>query len=211
MDISTALRTRRMTRAFLADPVAAELVDELVDLARKAPSAGNTQGTEFLVLDTVDLVAAYWAITLPEASRSAFPWPDLLHAPVLCLPLVDPAAYVSRYSEQDKARTGLGESEASWAVPYWFVDGGMVVQNLLLVTHEAGLGALFFGLFDNERAVLDHFGVPTNLRALGTVAIGYASPQQRASKSQHRQHKPLEQLLHRGAYAERHQRQPPIS
>ena len=209
MELHEALRTRRMTRAFTDASVEPPLLDDLLDQARRAPSAGNTQGTEYLVLDTPDLVDAYWSLTLPVEHRPAFPWPDLLRAPVLCIPLVDPTAYVRRYAEADKVRTGLGESADAWAVPYWFVDGGMVVQNLLLLAHAEGLGALFFGLFDNERVVLDHFEVPAHLRALGTVAIGHPAAQQRRSSSQHRQHKQLPQLVHRGAYAERHRTEQP--
>ncbi len=204
-----------MTRAFLADPVPVERIDELLSLAVRAPSAGNTRSTEFLVLDTPETVATYWSITLPDEKRSTFPWPDLLVAPVLVIPLVSPSAYVDRYAEPDKVRTGLGKSSQAWGVPYWFIDGGMVVQNLLLAVHSAGdLGALFFGLFDNERAVLDHFGVPADLRALGTVAIGFPGPEQRPSSSQHRQHKQLHQLVHRSAYPQQHQHdhhQPPTS
>ncbi len=209
MDLLEALRTRRMTRAFSPEPVDASVLDSLLDDARRAPSAGNTQGTEFLVLDTPELVETYWGITLPEDSRSSFPWPNLLQAPVLCIPLVDPTAYVERYGEPDKARTGLGESTESWEVPYWYIDGGMVVENLLLLVHAQSLGALFFGLFANERPVLDHFGVPSDLRALGTVAIGHPAAAQRKSSSQHRPHKPLEQLLHRGEYAGSHRNSDP--
>lgn len=204
MELVEVLASRRMTRSFTSEPVDDAVLDSLLDQARRAPSAGNTQGTEFLVLDTPDLVATYWSITLPPETRDGFPWPDLLKAPVLCIPLVDPSAYVERYGERDKARTGLGESAESWGVPYWFIDGGMVVENLLLLVHDQGLGALFFGLFDNERGVLDHFGVPTHLRALGTVAIGHRAAEQRKSSSQQRQHKSLLQLLHRGSYAGGH-------
>lgn len=198
-----------MTRAFTEQEVPVDVVDRLLDQARRAPSAGNTQGTEFLVLDTPDLVASYWEITLSPEARDGFPWPELLKAPVLCIPLVDPTAYVDRYGEPDKQRTGLGASTESWGVPYWFVDGGMVVENLLLLVHAEGLGALFFGLFENERAVLDHFGVPLHLRALGTVAMGHPATEQRKSSSQQRQHKPLVQLLHRGSYAGAHQSKQP--
>ncbi len=193
-----------MTRAFASTPIACDQLDPMLDLARLAPSAGNTQSVEFLVLDTLEVVGEYWSITLPADRRDSFPWPDLLSAPVLCIPLVDPSAYVERYGETDKASTGLGESESVWPVPYWFVDGGMVVENLLLIAHSEGLGALFFGLFENERSVLDHFGVPSRLRALGTIALGESLPAQRRSSSQHRQHKPLQQLLHRGSYADGH-------
>lgn len=207
MNIDDAIRTRRMTRAFASTEIQPDRLDRIIDLARRAPSAGNTQSIEFLVLDSAETVGEYWSITLPAVRRDSFPWPDLLEAPVLAIPLVDPSAYVSRYGEQDKTATGLGSSESAWTVPYWFIDGGMVVENLLLIAHGDGLGALFFGLFEHERAVLDHFGVPAGRRALGTVALGEPLPVQRKSSSQQRPHKPLQQLLHRGSYAGGHREQ----
>ena len=53
-----------MTRNFASDPVSVETVAEVVDLARRSPSAGNTQAVDFLVL-TDGEVAAYWDVTLP--------------------------------------------------------------------------------------------------------------------------------------------------
>ena len=55
-----------------------------------------------------------------------------------------------RYAEPDKAATGLGRSAAAWPVPYWTVDAAFAVMTLLLAAEDAGLGALFFGVFQGE-------------------------------------------------------------
>src|SRR3546814_20224002 len=60
----------------------------------------------------------------------------------------------------DGALPIFGASTGAWSVPYWWVDGGMAVDQLLLAAVEAGLGACFFGLFDPEPAVLAELGVP---------------------------------------------------
>ena len=54
LDVAQAVRRRRMVRAFTADPVDPSVVDDLVDLARRAPSAGNSQGMAYLVLEGAD-------------------------------------------------------------------------------------------------------------------------------------------------------------
>ena len=158
MTIHALATSRRMTRAFRPDAVDPALVDRFIDAARRAPAA------EFLVLEGAD-VARYWDVTLPAERRAGFPWPQLLLAPVLVLPFVEPDAYVRRYSEPDKSGTGLGVSEAAWVTPYWWVDGGMAVMTMLLAAEEAGLGALFFGVFEHENAVKARFGVPDARRA----------------------------------------------
>lgn len=193
-----------MVRAFGPDPAAPApipmaTVDALLDAARRAPSAGNTQAVRFLVLDTPEAVAGYWAITLPPGRREEFAWPGLLVAPVLVVVLVDPAAYVARYAEPDKAGTGLGEGPEAWTVPYWWVDAGAVVQNLLLAVVDAGLAACLFGLFHHEEAVLAAHEVPDGWRAVGTVALGRPGPD-RPGRSASRPRPPLDDLVHRGGW-----------
>jgi len=180
-----------MTRAFRRDDVPHWLLHEIVDLASRAPSAGKTQGWELLVL-TGDAVRRYWDITLPAGRRSSFRWTHLLDAPVLALPFVNPQAYVDRYAEPDKARTGLGEGTESWTTPYWTIDGSMAVMTLLLAAEDAGLGALFFGVFDHEPVVRDEFGVPDGPELLGAIALGW----------------PLETLDGKGRSAGRSRRRP---
>ncbi len=198
-DISDLARRRRMTRAFTDAPVAGDVIDRLLTLARHGPSAGNTAAMEFLVLEGPAQTARYWDVTLPEPRRSSFPWPELLNAPVLVVPWLDPTAYVSRYAEGDKAHTGLGAGPEAWAVPYWFVDGGAAAMLLLLGVEAEGLGALLFGLFDHEAAVREEFAVPGDLRALGAIAIGHPAPHRR-SGSANRERPTLEAIVHRGAW-----------
>ena len=128
-----------MVRAFRPDPVEPERLRNLLDLARRAPSAGNVQAVELLVLDTPETVARYWDVTLAGPARASFGWPGLLRAPVLVVVATAPEAYPRRYGEDDKSATGLGVGTDAWAVPYWWVDAGAVVQNLLLAVVDAGL------------------------------------------------------------------------
>jgi len=163
-----------MVRSFGPRPVDPEVVDRIVQAALRAPSAGNTLATSFVVLEGDD-TARLWDATLPAERRATFPWPGLLDAPVVVVALVEPGAYPRRYAEDDKAATGLGAGVDAWPVPYWWVDGGMAVQTLLLGATDAGLGALFYGLFEHEQAALAALGVPDGWRALGAVALGHSA------------------------------------
>ncbi len=199
MDLQQAVRTRRMVRSFTSQAVASAVVDEICDLARRAPSAGNTAAVEFLVLEGDDTMA-YWDVTLPAERRDGFAWPTLLNAPVLVLLWTNPDAYVSRYREADKAHTGLGAGEAAWVVPYWFVDSGAVMMNMLLAAQDRGLGAAFFGMFDHVEAVRTRFGVPKGWQGVGTVAIGRRHSDDRPSRSAARGRPPLDEVIHRGRW-----------
>lgn len=185
-----------MVRSFTDEPVAAAVVDEICDLARRAPTAGNTAGVEFLVLEG-DGTMAYWDVTLPVGQREGFAWPGLLAAPVLVVVWANLGEYLRRYREPDKTHTGLGASAQSWPVPYWFVDGGAAVMTMLLAARDRGLGAAFFGMFKHERAVRKRFGIPPDRRGVGTVAIGHPAGDDRPSRSTRRGRPDLSEVLHR--------------
>ena len=102
-----------MVRAFDDRPLPAGTVDRLIELGLHAPSAGFSQGWAFVVLEGPEQTERYWRVTLPPERRADFPWPGLLRAPALIVPLAHAQAYVDRYAEPDKARTGLGRSAAS--------------------------------------------------------------------------------------------------
>jgi nitroreductase len=201
MELAAALRRRRMVRAFDATPVDAAALDRVLDAGRRAPSAGHSQGWAFVVLEGAD-TARYWDVTLPAAARATFAWPGLLAAPVLVLPCARPAAYVARYAEPDKARTGLGAGEDAWPVPYWFVDTGMAAMAMLLAAVDEGLGACFFGLFDHEAAVKDALAIPAAVRPVGAIALGHPAPgAERPGRSAPRGRRPLAEVVHRGGWS----------
>jgi nitroreductase len=70
---------------------------------------------------------------------------------------------------------------------------------LLLAAVDAGLGALFYGLFDHEAAVLAALGVPAGYRALGAVALGWPAPDE-PGRSAGRPRPALGDVVHRGRW-----------
>jgi nitroreductase len=193
------LRARHMVRAFAPDPLTASEIDRLVWAARRAPSAGNAQGTELLVLDGPAETGRYWDATLPVERRATFRWPELLVAPLLIIPCARAATYVERYGEDDKAATGLGGGAERWAVPYWHVDAGMAAMAVLLAAQDLGLGVLLFGLFDQEQAVKDAFAVPGDVQPVATIAVGHPRPDE-PGRSARRPRRPDDDVVHRGTW-----------
>jgi nitroreductase len=119
---------------------------------------------------------------------------------VLVIGWVEPDAWVRRYGEDDKARTGLGESGDAWSVPYWWVDGGMAMSQLQLVAIGRGLGVCFFGLFRHEEAVRRRFEVPADRRAIGAVALGHPDGGDGPGRSAARRRRDLDEVAHRGVW-----------
>lgn len=200
-EFSDVVRNRRMTRSFRVDPVDPAVLDRMVDLASRAPSAGKTQGWHLLVLEG-PATARYWDITLPEPKRSRFRWQGLLDAPVLMLALADPEAYVERYAQPDKERTGLGSGADAWPVPYWTVDASMSVMTLLHAAEDEGLGALFFGVFQREDDVRAAFAIPDRMVMIGAIALGHPErdASEDAGRSSSRRRRRPDEIIHRDAW-----------
>ncbi len=199
--VSAAIRARHMVRAFTDEAVDPALVDELIDLARRAPSAGKSQALDVVVLDRPVDVDRYWTTTMTAQTRGRFRWQGLLDAPVMLIVCVRPTAYTERYAEADKARAGLGDATDAWPVPYWWVDAGAAIEHILLAAVARGLGACEFGVFDHEPAVRAEFGIPDDRRIVATVALGHPDPERdEPARSARRPRRPLSDIVHRGGW-----------
>lgn len=198
--LERVIRARRMIRSYTEQPIPAEDLDAVLDLARRAPAAGNTSAVDFLVLDTPDDVGAYWNTTLTAEKQQTFRWQGLLRAPALVVVTTRPDAYVERYAEPDKARAKLGADTTHWAQPFWWIDAGMVVENLLLLATDRGWGASLFGVFDHESALKETFKVPANRRTVCTVALGWPAADDQPGRSARRTRSPIGDIVHRGGW-----------
>jgi nitroreductase len=184
-----------MVRSFEDHPIPREVVDRILANAQRAPSAGFSQGWAFLALEGPEETARYWDALWPADKRAEFGWADMFKAPLLVVCLSNKSQYIARYAEPDKGWTDMDEKR--WPVPYWDIDTGMAAMLILMTAVDAGLGAVFFGISDQAK-FRETFGVPDELTAIGTVAIGYAKPKDRPSPSLKRGHRPVEQVIHKG-------------
>ena len=173
MEFGEVVRRRRMVRRFDPDrPLPRTMVEQALYAALRAPSAGYSQGWDFLVLDAPQSRAAFWA-AVSEPDRAPDAWlRGVSAAPVLVLCLSDPDTYLDRYAEPDKGWTD--RDPARWPVPYWDVDTGMAALMMLLSAVDQGLGALFFGVpVASHDAVRRAHGIPGSRRIVGAVALGH--------------------------------------
>lgn len=200
MELDEVVRRRHMARSFEKRPIGREVLDRVLARALRAPSAGNTQGTDLVVLEGEEQTSRYWDVTLPPPRRGRFAWPGLLRAPVLVVFVADPSAYVGRYGEPDKAHSGLGRSADRWSVPFWFTDAAFAAMLVLLGAVDEGLGALFFGVFEHEEALVRRLSIPDGRRLLGTVALGYADGADQPGRSASRPRRDFEDVVHRGSW-----------
>ena len=173
-----------MTRNFRSVALEPAVIEQLVELAARAPSAGKTQGWHLVGLLNDD-TATYWNAAMEPEVRETFAFPGLFNASFVGVVVADPSAYVQRYSEPDKIRTGLGAGADAWDTPYWTVDASMATMTLLHAAHDLGLGALFFAV-GNVTRVRNVLGIPDGVQLIGALAIGVAEGDERPGRSARR-------------------------
>jgi nitroreductase len=208
VELGDVVRKRRMTRGYSDEPVPPEVLDRVLGVALRGPSAGFSQGVDLLVLDGPAQTRQFFEITSdPEFLAGPGVLQGLVQAPVIVLPIGDPSAYVARYAEPDKARSSLaGLPAEDWPVPYWLVDSSFAVMLLLLAATDEGLGALFFRLHRDPGPLLGTLGVPEGRMVIGAVALGYEATSGSsgatgpAGSPGRRARRPMGEVVHRGRW-----------
>ncbi len=173
----TAFRGRRSTRIFREKPVPREVVRELADLARWAPSASNMQPVDWLAFDDPDRIAALSAGTvaalaqmagatsLGEETAADFKRLKRQHARG-----ADPIFYrapVVLLAHAPKGDTfGFGRDDAVYAA-----------YNLMLGAERMGLGTCLIGYLiaalGISRELRGMLGLPQGRRVEAALALGY--------------------------------------
>lgn len=199
MEFTDVVRKRRMTRRYdPGRPVPNAVVRTALGNAIRAPSAGFSQGWDFLVLAEPQERQAYWsAATDPDDEPDSW-LTGMQSAPTLILCLSDEGSYLRRYAEPDKGWTDM--DEARWPVPYWDIDTGMAALLILLTAVDEGLGACFFGAPpEAHEDVFEAFEIPHDRNLIGVVSLGYPMPHARSSTLT-RGRRGLDQVAHYGRF-----------
>lgn len=195
MEFTEVVSKRRMIRHFTSEPVAPEVINHLLELARHAPSAGFTQGQAFIVVTRSELRKAIGRLCGEEEYLSGGFHPFVSEAPVLFIPCTSEAAYHRRYQEPDKLLEDGTEIE--WPIPYWHMDIGCAVMILLLAAVNEGLGAGYAGFSPEGLEELHKLlNIPDEVTPVGVIPIGHRA-QDIPSPSLKRERKADADYIHR--------------
>jgi len=171
MEFRDVIARRRMVRNYEDRPVEDAAVERIVEAGLKAPSAGFSQGQSLVVVVDEGLRRQVAALADEDHYTAAGFDPWISRAPVHVVVCTSEDVYRRRYAEADKA----GDAEQHWPVPYWWVDAGATLENILLAAVDEGLAAGFLGVhaIDGLKALL---GIPEEVEPIGIVTLGYPAP-----------------------------------
>lgn len=175
MDVFEAMGTCRAIRYLKPDPIPNELIDRILWAATRAPSPGNSQGWDFVVLDDAAKKQAIAdAVRSAMAPRvAAMPRPDrttrlmldgtaalidtLAQAPVILFvtgPVIYPPA--------------APREQFTWSALY------PAAQNILLAARALGLGTTLTTLHGAaEPTIREVLRLPDHIKIAATIPIGW--------------------------------------
>lgn len=158
MDVKEAMRNRHSVRNFSDKIPPEKLIDEIIMYANLAPSAGNLQARDFIIIDDETIKK--------QLSTAAYDQAFLAEAPidlVVC-------ANLKRISSYGKRGREL----------YCLQDASAAVENILLLIVDYGLVACWLGAFD-EQKVSSILCLPSYVRPVAILPLGYSDEQKAAT------------------------------
>ena len=166
------IRERRSIRRFQEKDIPEEVLTDVLEAARWAPSWANTQPWEIVVVKDQTIKEHIQETVSPRNPSSL----AIVNAPVLlviCGRLKKSGYYKDSYP------TKFGD---------WFMyDLGLATQNLCLAAHNSGLGTVIVGLFDHDK-VGEIIKLPQEHEVVVLVPLGYPdqnpSPPKRRERSE---------------------------
>lgn len=217
MELSEAIKRRRSIRAFLPDPVPREKIQKIMEIARWAPSWGNTQPWAIVVADGEKREQLARALEA-EGKKGSNPRPDIV------MPVEFPEMHKRRYVSLGKSlltSMGIerGDREARTrhylnmymffgapTVVYFVIDGrlnepyacldiGSIGTTFCYLAYQEGLGTIYLAASmhfpDLVKTVLD---IPEDKKIVIGIAVGTPHPDAPASLFRS-EREPVENLL----------------
>ncbi len=167
MDVIECICTRRSVRKFMDKPISSETINNLVELATKAPTASNGQPWGFVLIDDTSVIDR-----LSEMVRA-----DLLVQ-------IENFPYLQRYERwfhnpdfhffyhAPNLILIYGNSKSHFYVH----DCSMAAQNIMLAAQSMGIGSCWIGFAQftlNSESFKERYSVPQEYDLVSTLALGY--------------------------------------
>jgi nitroreductase len=143
-----SILTRRSIRKYTAEPILHEVLIELLQAAMSAPSAGNEQPWEFVVITVRQILDK--------------------------IPKFHP--YAQMLKEAPIAILVCGDLNREKYKGYWVQDCSAATENILIAVNEKGLGAVWLGIYPIEERInglRKLLNIPEHIIPFALVAIGH--------------------------------------
>ncbi|MEW6585477.1 MAG: nitroreductase family protein [Nitrospirota bacterium] len=190
--IFESIKTRRSIRAFRDKPVEKDLIEQIIDGARYAPSGHNAQSTEFVVVQEKESLKTICELTHLFLSKTVKQLRNPLIKKFLlmvakheiegALHLLDDFDRI--VNEFNKGKDTILFSapcalffHADKSINFSDVNSSLAVQNAMLLCHSIGLGCFYAGYVvsacKRDSSIPRLLSIPNTHQIYGALAIGY--------------------------------------
>jgi nitroreductase len=197
MDVFEAMGTCRAIRQLKPDPVPAEMIDKILWAATRAPSPGNSQGWDFLVVDDPEKKAAIGAAVAAVMVDlvAKMPRPDrtyrlMLDGTARLVESLDRAPVIIFVAGPVIYPPQAPREQFTWSALY------PAAQNVILAARALGLGSVFTTLhMVADATIREVLGIPDTIRIAATIPIGWPD-----AKFGPVNRRPVEDFVHRNGW-----------
>lgn len=152
MSIIDVISTRRSVRKYEKKEIPQEVLDQILEAGRQAPSAVNKQPIRFVVATDSELTKNFSSALFNRFIKDS--------------PLV-----IVGCADVKSMLTG------KWAV----IDATIAIENMVIAAWSLGVGSCWIGAFDEEK-VKQLLNVPKQWKVVALVTFGYPAEQPKPKK-----------------------------
>lgn len=149
-EVLDAIWSRRSVRRFTDEPVSDDDLENILRAAQMAPSAGNLQAYDFVVVRNQG--------TQEDLVGAALGQEFVANAPVVIVVGANMERSGEKYGERGRL--------------YSLIDASCATMNLMLAAESMDLGTCWVGAFDDAR-VSEIVGFPDYVRPIGIIPLGH--------------------------------------
>jgi nitroreductase len=210
LTVAEAIQQRRSIRSFKSEPVPREMVIQMLEAARLAPSGSNRQPWRFVVVTDAEEKKRLRQLCLDQTF--------IEEAAVVFVACADPGAYskeashrrtqefidfgvqlsgqfaqvLSRFDgpEYRKIMESMPDVDPQTVIAPATANTYIAIEHLVLTATALGLGSCWVGAVTDQMAVKTLLGIPENVVVVALVAVGYPT-----SVPRPRPRIPLEDIL----------------
>lgn len=160
--LASIIKKRRSVRKYLRKDVPLELIEKVLESSRFAPSAGNYQPWEFIVVRNED--------TKKDLVAAAYNQNWMLEAPVFIVSCVNMRLAAAVYGERGAKLYGIQAVATA-------------IDNILLMAESLELGTCWIGAF-SEVIVARVLECPEYIRPCAIITLGYPAEEPKTPPKQ---------------------------
>ncbi|MGN0438675.1 MAG: nitroreductase family protein [Lachnospiraceae bacterium] len=160
MEALACMKTRRSIRKFKDTPVDHDTIQQIIDVARYAPSWKNTQITRYNIVENKEILEK---IANECVLDFEYNQKTISRAPQLVV-----VSMIEKRCGYERDGSFSTSKEDRWEM----FDAGIASQTFCLAAHELGVGTVILGIFD-EKKIAEAISLPEGQKVAALIAMGY--------------------------------------